>query len=128
VIGTALFGGLLLDLSLRTTDDNGVAVVGVVDSVDPAARYKSDQMTYHYTVDGTTYHGSTTGRSVGMVGRKIELRYDPDDPSDSWRPQPRDTPPSWHPGPSDLTILVVAAVLGVLVWFMVRPPWRRRAS
>lgn len=124
-VGVAVLGGIFLDLSSTARDESGVTVIGVIDSVDPNARYKYDRTKYHYTVDGHTYHGSTSDTDTSRVGHKLELRYDPDDPSTSWRPH-REPAPSGQMGPSKLTVVIVFGVLAVLVWFMARPPWRRR--
>lgn len=63
----------------------------------------------------------TDGVAVtGMVG--------PDDPSRSWVDLRDDTQSSVSYGPSSLTVLIVGAVLGVLVWFIVTPRRRRRVG
>lgn len=100
-------------------DERSVSTYGVVDSVDPDG---SDTL-YHYTVDGQVYHGSSDDApDPSMMGKDIPIHYDPDDPSDSWL----DDPSSESDGPGWLSLLTVAAALGILVWwFMARGPWRR---
>jgi uncharacterized protein DUF3592 len=108
----------------EAVDERALSVTGVVDSVDPDAPGKYEKTLYHYTVDGRTYHGTSSDTDTSKVGKEIPVRYDPRDPSDSWIDHHTDDPPASR-GPGGLTVFIVAVVLVVLVWFMARPPWRR---
>ncbi|GAB1509597.1 hypothetical protein JCM33774_16380 [Actinophytocola sp. KF-1] len=115
----------------QALDERGQRVVGVVDSVDPDGPVKHERMRYHYTVDGRIHHGSGDFTNPDMVGRKIKLIYDPENPGNSRVDLSRDAgaPPrsdsSWPWTP----VLVTVGPAAVAVWFLRRQPWwikRRR--
>ena len=111
-------------------DERGTRVVGVVDTM-PDSKY--DWMTYHYTVDGRTYHGSATYDDEPMVGRDIKLVYDPENPGNSRvdLSNPAYGTPESEEERGNLwgsTIFVVVLLLFWL-WFLRRRSWwikRRR--
>jgi hypothetical protein len=115
----------------RALDERGARVVGVVDSVDPKEQVKYERMRYHYTVDGRTYRGSANYTDPSMVGRKINLVYDPENPGNSRVDESNSAAAVRESGSEDLWVSVFGGLMvaAAVVWFMRRQPWwikRRR--
>lgn len=115
----------------RALDERGAQIVGVVDSVDPEEQVKHERMKYHYTVDGRTYHGSADYRNTSMVGRDINLIYDPENPANSRVDESNPAAAVHESGSEDLWVTALGGLIiaAAAVWFMRRQPWwikRRR--
>ena len=88
-------------------------------------------MKYHYAVDGRTYRGSADFTNPSMVGREIQLIYDPENPGNSRVDLSDEATAPRRSGSDDPWVFGVVAVIvaAVAVWFTRRQPWwikRRR--
>jgi hypothetical protein len=115
----------------RALDERGAQIVGVVDSVDPEQQVKHERMRYHYTVEGRTYHGSADYTNPAMVGRKINLIYDPENPANSRVDESNPAAAVRESGSEDVWAIGFGGLMvtAATVWFLRRQPWwikRRR--